>query len=106
MKIEFYLDGSEVQLLREAMDSLPLNRYSPIILKVLTALPMGDTSTVATAPASCNSSKQRAGSGILTATRAHQAQMQAEINQHALEAGTFDQMLHDWLHAPLKGPLQ
>jgi hypothetical protein len=46
VRIEFWMSGAEIQQLREAMDSLPLNPYGPVILKVLKALPMTESSAV------------------------------------------------------------
>jgi hypothetical protein len=42
VNIQLALTPKEIELLRQAMDSLPLRPYAPIICKVLLALPIFD----------------------------------------------------------------
>ena len=42
MNIQLDLTPNEIELLRQAMDSIPLRPYAPIICKVLLALPIFD----------------------------------------------------------------
>jgi hypothetical protein len=41
MKIELDLAPEQVEQLRQVMDALPLNRYAPLVVSVLRALPRG-----------------------------------------------------------------
>jgi len=50
MKIQLDLTPNEIELLRQAMDSIPLRPYAPIICKVLLALPIFESVDADTIP--------------------------------------------------------
>jgi hypothetical protein len=106
MKIELDLTAAQITAMRAEIDALPLKWAPTLITKVLTALPIVADELAASAAASGDSLPQhshtsaaRADSArILEFTRAHQAQMQRQIEDTRREFEGFDKHVFEWIY--------